>query len=91
MPLKNPHGVNVSTPIYGDGFVYFVTPYSEDGRLYRLQQDGTQLGVSEAWRCPLDTVTGGGVLVDGTLYSAGYRRDKWWRGVDWRTGPPRAN
>ena len=86
VPLKNPHGVNVSTPIYAEGRIYFVTPYSEDGRLYQLRQDGAALGVTEAWRCPLDTVTGGGVLVDGTLYSAGYRRDKWWRGVDWRTG-----
>ena len=86
VPLENPHGVNVSTPIYADGRIYFVTPYSEDGRLYALRQDGAALGVTEVWRCPLDTVTGGGVLVDGTLYSAGYRRDKWWRGVDWRTG-----
>ena len=38
------------------------------------------------WTCPLDTVTGSGVLVDGTLFAAGYRKPKWWFGVDWQTG-----
>ena len=28
VPLKNPHGVNVSTPVYGSGSVYYVTPYA---------------------------------------------------------------
>ena len=26
------------------------------------------------------------MLVDGTLYSAGYRDSKWWFGTDWQTG-----
>jgi len=41
------------------------------------------------WTHPLDTVTGSGVLVDGVLYSAGYRRPKWWFAVDWQTGRTR--
>jgi hypothetical protein len=31
-------------------------------------------------------VTGGGVLIDGMLFAAGYRRNKWWVGMDWQTG-----
>ncbi|MGB2863952.1 MAG: PQQ-binding-like beta-propeller repeat protein, partial [Sedimentisphaerales bacterium] len=39
VPLKNPHGVNASTPVYGSGSVYYVTPYAEMGRAYRLVAD----------------------------------------------------
>ncbi|UCG46415.1 MAG: PQQ-binding-like beta-propeller repeat protein [Phycisphaerales bacterium] len=86
VPLRNPHGVNVSTPVYGSGCVYYVTPYAEHGRCYRLRADGEGIRAKHIWTSPLDTVTGGAVLVDGILYSAGYRRSKWWFGVDWRTG-----
>ena len=30
------------------------------------------------------------MLVDGTLYAAGYRKPKWWFGLDWRTGETRS-
>ncbi|MFW6169819.1 MAG: PQQ-binding-like beta-propeller repeat protein [Planctomycetota bacterium] len=86
VPLKNRFGVNAATPIYGAGCVYFVTAYTQFGRLYRLRAEGASTGIEHLWTCPLDTVTGSGVLVDGTLYSAGYRRPKSWFGVDWKTG-----
>jgi hypothetical protein len=41
------------------------------------------------WQSPLDTVTGAGVLVSGTFYTAGYRRAKWWIGLDWQDGRTR--
>ena len=40
VPLNNPHGVNVATPIYGTGCLFYVTPYAEHGRLY-LRYNGT--------------------------------------------------
>ena len=86
VPLKNPHGVNVSTPVYGFGCVYYVTPYAELGRAYRLVTNGQSITAEHLWTCPLDTVTGGGVLVDGTLFAAGYRDSKWWFAIDWQTG-----
>ncbi len=86
VPLTNPHGVNVATPIYGDGCLFFVTPYSEHGRLYRLRADAETITAEHVWTSPLDTVTGCGVLVDGTLLAAGYRDIKWWLALDWRTG-----
>ncbi len=89
VPLKNPHKVNVSTPIYHDGSIFFVTPYAEEGRLYRLRLDHDTMMAEEAWRTPLDTVTGAGIVVDDTLYAAGYRNNKWWMGIDWRTGETR--
>jgi len=86
VPLSNPHGVNVSTPIYGSGCVFFVTPYAERGRLYRLGTNPQVMIADHVWSSPIDTVTGCGVLVDGTLFAAGYRDVKWWLGIDWKTG-----
>lgn len=84
--LKNPHGVNTSTPVYGSGSVYYVTPYAEMGRAYRLVTDGQDVTAEHIWTSQLDTVTGGAVLVNDTLFSAGYRESKWWFGTDWQTG-----
>lgn len=86
VPLRNPHGVNVTTPVYGSGSVFYVTPYTENGRLYRLSADGQGIAAEHLWTSPLDTVTGGAVLVDGTLFASGYKKSKWWFGVDWQTG-----
>jgi outer membrane protein assembly factor BamB len=86
VPLKNPHGVNTSTPVYGSGSIYYVTPYAEMGRAYRLDTNGQAVTAEHIWTSPLDTVTGGAVLVNGTLFSAGYRESKWWFGTDWQTG-----
>ncbi len=82
VPLKNPHGVNVSTPIYGSGCVFFMTPYSEHGRLYRLGSGSPE----HRWTSQIDAVTGCGVLVNNTLFASGYRDAKWWLGIDWQTG-----
>ena len=86
VPLKSPYGVNTATPIYGSGLVYYVTPYAENGRAYRLRAENGGISADHVWSHPLDTVTGGGVLVDGTLFAAGYRKPKHMFGVDWRTG-----
>ena len=86
VPLRNPHGVNASTPVYGSGNVFYVTPYAENGRLYKLVADGQSIAAKHIWTSPLDTVTGGAVLVDGTLFAAGYKSSKWWFAVDWQTG-----
>ncbi len=86
VPLRNPHGVNVATPVYGNGSIYFVTPYAEHGRLYRLRAVQQGIAAEHVWTSSLDTVTGGAVLVDGVLFAAGYRKSKWWLGVDWHTG-----
>jgi len=86
VPLRNPHGVNVSTPVYDSGRVFFVTPYAEHGRQYRLQADGNSISVEHVWTSTIDSVTSAGVLVDGTLFAAGYRECKWWLGIDWQSG-----
>jgi outer membrane protein assembly factor BamB len=89
VPLRNQFLCNVATPVYGSGCVFFVTPYGEEGRLYRLRSNREGIDAELAWKSPLDTVTGGAVLVDGALFASGYRKSKWWLAVDWRTGETR--
>ena len=86
VPLKNQYGVNTSSPVFGDGSVFFVTPYAEEGRLYRLKTNQRSFSAQHAWSSRLDTVTGCAVLIDDTLFAAGYRKSKWWFGLDWQTG-----
>ncbi|MCX5770704.1 MAG: PQQ-binding-like beta-propeller repeat protein [Candidatus Hydrogenedentes bacterium] len=86
VPMTNRYLVNVATPIYGSGSVFYVTSYAEDGRLYCLKQDGQEIAAQHVWTAPIDTVTGSGVLVDGTLYAAGYQKAKQWFAIDWETG-----
>ncbi len=86
VPLRNPYFTNVSTPIFAQGAVYYVTPYAELGRLYRLRPTPEGIQADHVWSCLLDSVTGSGVYVDGVLYSAGYQKTKWWFAVDWDTG-----
>jgi outer membrane protein assembly factor BamB len=88
-PLHNPYGTNVSTPVYGSGRVFFMTPYSELGRQYRLRPDAAGLVADLTWTSPVDAVTGGAVLADGVLFAAGYEKSKWWLAVDWETGQTR--
>ena len=86
VPLRNRYDTNVATPVYGEGCVFYVTPYTELGRLYRLRTTAEGIESELVWTSLLDTVTGSGVLVDGTLYAAGYSRFKRWFALDWRTG-----
>lgn len=86
VPLKNPYGTNVSTPVYGSGRVFFMTPYAELGRQYRLDATAGGSSAEHVWSSPVDAVTGGAVLVDGVLFAAGYEKLKWWFAIDWQTG-----
>jgi len=87
--LKNPYGVNVSTPIYGQGRLLYVTAYFSGG-CFELRPKGDSVTVEPAWTTSLDTVTGGGVLFGDRLYAGGYRKpNKHWFCVDWATGQVR--
>ena len=69
VPLRSPYGVNVATPVYGEGQVFYVTPYVY-GTCYRLQSGGAPgtpgrgLRAEKAWDTTLDTCTGTALLVE---------------------------
>jgi outer membrane protein assembly factor BamB len=86
VPLSNRFATNVSAPVYGQGQMYYVTPYGEEGRAYRLVPTAAGFDAQLVWKAPMDTVTGCAVLWDGIMYASGYRKAKWWSGLDWQTG-----
>lgn len=89
VPMSNRYQVNSSTPVYGNNSVFYVTSYAEDGRLYRLHADGSNISTEHVWTVPVDTVTGAGVLVDNLLFISGYQKAKWWFAFDWTSGAAR--
>jgi outer membrane protein assembly factor BamB len=86
VPMTNPRGVHVATPIYGSGCLLYMAPHAELGRLYRFRPEGQAIDPDPVWTSPIDAATGSGVLIEGTLFAAGYRDSKWWFGIDWQTG-----
>jgi outer membrane protein assembly factor BamB len=85
VPLHNQFDVNVSTPIYGAGNIFYVTAYDR-GACFRLRSAEDGMKVEEAWTSSLDTVTGSGVFLNGSLFISGYRKSKFWMWVDWHSG-----
>ena len=85
VPLRSPVGVNVATPVYGIGQIFYVTAYVY-GTCYQLQPEGSRRQTETAWNTTLDTCTGSVLLLDGTLYGSGYKKHKSWLCIDWKSG-----
>lgn len=88
VPLHNTYDVNVSTPIYAEGRIFYVTAYDR-GTCCRLRAIDGNVQAEEVWTSTLDTVTGSGVFVNGALYASGYRAFKSWLCLDWQSGQSR--
>ena len=88
VPLRSPYGVNVATPLYHAGRIFYTTPYVF-GTCYRLQPQGTGFQPEQDWSTTLDTCTGSMLVVDGVLLGSGYKKHKSWLALDWQTGRPR--
>ena len=88
VPLRSPFGANVTMPVYGEGRIFFTTPYV-DGTCYQLRPAATGPQPEKAWTTTMDTCTGTVLLVDGLLYGSGYKKHKSWLCLDWKSGQPR--
>jgi outer membrane protein assembly factor BamB len=89
VPLRNPYGATVMTPIYGDGGVFYAAPDGPEGVCYRIHLSPTGSRAELLWKTPVDTLTGSGVLVDGSLYAVGCKKTKSLHCVDWKSGQTR--
>ena len=88
VPLRSPYGVNVATPVYGAGRIFYTTPYVY-GTCYALSPGEAEPRPEKAWNTTLDTCTGTVLLVDGLLYGSGYKKHKSWLCLDWKSGETR--
>lgn len=88
VPLRSPYGVNVATPVYSEGRIFYTTPYVY-GTCYPLLPGDEGPRPEVAWDTTLDTCTGTVLLVDGLLYGSGYKKHKSWLCLDWKTGRTR--
>lgn len=86
VPLRNRYDVNVSSPLFGDGCLFYVTADEPGGTLYRLRAEDQGVVADQLWHTALDTCTGGGLMIDGRLYGSGYRKVKTWLTIDWHSG-----
>jgi outer membrane protein assembly factor BamB len=85
VPLQSPFGVNITTPVYGAGRVFYTTPYVF-GTCYQLQPGAKGFQPAKAWSTTLDTCTGTVLLRDGLLYASGYQKHRSWLCLDWKSG-----
>lgn len=79
--------INVPTPVYHDGRVFFTSGYDHAGVMLELSEDGANASVAWVNR-DLDTHHGGVVLVDGYIYGANWinNNEGNWLCVDWNSG-----
>ena len=82
---KGPYDIHGVTPIYHDGFLYYVAGDGFGGGLLKLSEDGAT--VRPVWENKsLDCLHSGVVLIDGYLYGTGYRADAALECLDFTTG-----
>ena len=86
-PLRNRYGSTCSTPVYGDGGVFFAAPDGPNGVMHRIGPDGKS--VEPAWTTQVDTLTSSGIYLDGTLFASGSKNSKTLYALDWKTGQER--
>ena len=79
--------VNGNTPIYENGYIYYVTGCGNGAVKLQLTEDGTK--ITEVWRNKeLDNMMGGVVKLNGKLIASAHRK-KAWKSVDAETGETR--
>ncbi len=67
----NRMGINCSTPLYQDGFVFAASAYNTGGGLVKLSKDPNGVRAEEVWFSKkMQNHHGGMILLDGCLYGA---------------------
>ncbi|MDH7569992.1 MAG: PQQ-binding-like beta-propeller repeat protein [Armatimonadota bacterium] len=89
VPLESRYHATCATPVYADGALFYVSPYGPEGARYNLSVTPQGIRATLAWQTSLDCLTGGAIVVDGTLFGSGYQTTRWWHSLDWRTGAER--
>ncbi|BAX82123.1 PQQ-binding-like beta-propeller repeat protein [Labilibaculum antarcticum] len=76
--------INGNTPIFEDGYLYYVAGCGNGTVKMKVSEDGSQ--ITEVWRNKeLDNIMGGAVKLNGKIIASGHRK-KVWKSVDAETG-----
>lgn len=76
--------INGNTPIFENGYLYYVTGCGNGTVKMKVSEDGSQ--ITEVWRNKeLDNIMGGAVKLNGKIIASGHRK-KVWKSVDAETG-----
>lgn len=79
--------INGNTPIYENGYLYYVTGCGNGTVKLKVSEDGGQ--ITEMWRNKdLDNIMGGVVKMNDKIIASGHRK-KLWKSVDANTGENR--
>lgn len=79
--------INGNTPIFENGYLYYVAGCGNGTVKMKISEDGSQ--ITEVWRNKeLDNIMGGAVKLNGKIIASGHRK-KVWKSVDAETGETR--
>jgi outer membrane protein assembly factor BamB len=82
----NPNKVTTATPVYGKGAVFLCASGAKEAGQYLVAAPADQPAPNLLWSSPLDTLTGGAVLVDGHLFASGCKTERTLHCINWDTG-----
>jgi outer membrane protein assembly factor BamB len=69
--------VHVNTPLYENGFIYYITGDGNGSVKLKLSDDGTE--ITQVWRNPAcDNTIGGFIKLNDYLYASSYGKRKWY-------------
>jgi outer membrane protein assembly factor BamB len=85
VPLHNQYGVNITTPVFGQGQIFYVTAY-DFGACYQLHNSESGVEATKIWNTTLDTCAGAVLLLGDRLYGSGYEKHRSWLCLDWKSG-----
>ena len=86
VPVHGRWSVTCSTPVYEDGRIFYVTCDGPNGSQHRIHADENGVRSELTWRTEVDTLTGGGILIKGRLYTNASKLSKALHCLDWKTG-----
>ncbi len=73
-------------PVLCPGDRVFFTAPDNNGRLFQVKVEGTEVVLTSLWETPVDNCHGGLVQAAGRLYGSGYRQFKGWTALELATG-----
>jgi len=76
-PKRSPYKSNSATPVYWKGRTFHTTPSGSGGVLLRSIAARPRVRVETVWKCEMDNISGGAVVVNDYVYGSGHQNTGW--------------